>query len=640
MLTSYGDSGLVYDALLSKDLSMSEKDSILFVDSDRSLCESLATIMDVKGYETDIAQTGKSALAMVKDRWFNIAVVDIKLSDMTGIDLLALLKELRPDIEVIIVTGYSSSENALLALRKGAADYIKKPVDIDELMVIVSRLTAKQRLVFKNRKLIDDLQHEIAERKQVVELYESLADKSQAGIWIIQHSQFKLVNPEFAKITGFSQEELLKTEPLSIIVPDDKERVYTSATQMVKGERNSPYEYRIISKDGDIRTVLEAVASIKYQGKRASMGSCLDITQRKKDMEIIEEFQLAMEQSIDGIAILDEARKIVYANRAFADMHGYDSEEILGNSTDIFVNREQVWKYQESRKDIEKHGQWKGELHRTRKDGTVFPALISVTRFSDKYGKSTGLLSIVRDITDRKEIEDRLIEVDRLKSEFIANTSHELRTPLQSIMGFAKLLLSGKVKDSERQQEFLQIIEKQSEHLVMLINDLIDVQRLESGRFHVEKVDVKIDEVIADALRELNAMAVEKGIEISEQYPSSLPVVKADGLRIKQVIINLVGNAIKFSYDGGRIWVKADVDGGDLLVQVKDQGIGIAKKSVGHIFERFHQVDGSLTRKEQGTGLGLYIVKQIVEAHLGRVWVESEKGKGSTFSFAIPLAPS
>ncbi len=618
---------------------MSEKDSILFVDSDRSLCESLATIMDVNGYETDIATTGKRALAMVKDRWFNIAIVDIKLSDMTGIDLLVRLKGLRPDIEVIIVTGYSSSENALLALRKGAADYIKKPVDIDELMVMVSQLTAKQHLVFENRKLIDDLQRELVERKQAEELYQSLADSSQAGIWIIQSGKFKLINPEFAKIAGYTQAELLKAEPLSIVVPDDRERVQFNAKQMIKGQLDTPYEYRIKNKDGDIRTVLEAVASIKYHGKLASMGSCLDITQHKIDTDTIDKFKLAMDQSIDGIAILDRDKNIVYANEAFAQMHGYDLGKIVGENAATFIGKEYAPEYQEGRKHLKEHGSWKGEVHRTRKDGSVFPALLSRTQLRDKNGKATGLLSIIRDITDRKEIEDRLIEVDRLKSEFIANTSHELRTPLQSIMGFAKLLLSGKVTDSERQQEFLKIIEKQSEHLVMLINDLIDVQRLESGRFEVEKVEVKIDEIIAEALLELNSMAVEKGIEITEQYPSSLPVVEADGLRIKQVIINLVGNAIKFSYDDGKILVKVDVDGDDLLVQVIDHGIGISKKSAGRIFERFHQVDGSLTRKEQGTGLGLYIVKQIVEAHRGRVWVESKEGKGSIFSFAIPLTP-
>ncbi|MFC1951228.1 PAS domain S-box protein [Chloroflexota bacterium] len=616
---------------------MSEKDSILFVDSDRKICENLATIADFKGYDTDMTTTGKRALAMVKSRWFNIAIVDIKLSDMTGIDLLTQLKEMRSDMEVIIVTGYSSSENALMALKKGAVDYIKKPVDIDELLLVVSQIVAKQKLVFQNRDLIENLQRELTERKHVEDLYQSLTDRSQAGIWIIQKSKFKLINPEFAKITGFSQEELLVSEPLSIIYPDDREKVHESATQMLKGELDSPYEYRIISKDGEIKTVLEAAASIKYEGKLAAMGSCLDVTQRKRDADVIEKFGLAMEQSIDGIAILDGDRNVVYNNKAFAEMHGYDVQEVMGKNATTFINQKHPPEYLNSRKYMKQYEAWRGEVHRTRKDGSVFPALLSITLLRDKGGKATGLLTIIRDITDRKEIEDRLIEVDRLKSEFIANTSHELRTPLQSIMGFAKLLLSGKVRDTERQEEFLKIIERQSEHLVMLINDLIDVQRLESGRFQVEKVDVKINEVITDALSELNAMTVEKSIEISEQYPASLPAVNADALRIKQVIINLVGNAIKFSYDGGKIWVKADIDGDDLLVQVTDYGMGIPKQSVGRIFERFHQVDGSLTRKEQGTGLGLYIVKQIIEAHKGRVWVDSVEGKGSTFSFAIPL---
>ncbi len=242
-----------------------------------------------------------------------------------------------------------------------------------------------------------------------------------------------------------------------------------------------------------------------------------------------------------------------------------------------------------------------------------------------------------QELADRKKMEDKLLEVDRLKGEFIANTSHELRTPLQSIIGFTKLLLSGRVSDPQKQDEFLKIIEGQGEHLVMLIDDLIDVQRLESGRFHVDKSDIRIDEIIADAVHELSRLASEKHIEIDMEVAVSLPDMEADSMRIKQVVVNLLSNAIKFSEDGGKIWLKAAQQKGNILVQVMDEGIGIPKAATHRIFDRFHQVDGSPTRKAQGTGLGLYIVKQIVKAHGGRVWVESDVGKGSTFYFTLPV---
>ena len=616
---------------------MSDKSSILFVDDDKNLCESLSLIMEVKGYDTDIAITAKQALQKVADRWYNVALVDIRLPDMTGIDLLTKLKDTHPDMAVIMVTGYSSSENAVQSLNRGASAYITKPVDMDELLVVVEQIIERQQLVFENRRLFAEVRQELAERKRAEELYETLANSSQAGIWIIQSGKFRFVNPEFCRITGFSDSEIIGNDSLSIVFPDDREMIHASAIAMLKGNLAVPYEYRIAAKDGETRMVLEAVTSIKYKGRRAAMGSCLDITQRRRDAERIERLSSAVEQSIDGVVILNLDRTIAYVNGSFARMYGYEPDELVGTSITDLNTEEELPAYIKVTKYMEKHGSWSGEIANVRKDGSVFPAFVSATLLRDTSGKPNGILSLARDITDRKKMEDKLLEVDRLKGEFIANTSHELRTPLQSVMGFTKLLLSGRVSDSQRQKEFLKIIDQQSEHLVMLIDDLIDVQRLESGKFRVDKNDIHIDEIITDAVHELAHLASERHIEIEQDVAASLPDVEADSMRIKQVMVNLLNNAIKFSKEGGKIWLKAESADGKILVQVMDQGIGIPKAATHRIFERFHQVDGSLTRKAQGTGLGLYIVKQIVEAHGGRVWVESEEGKGSTFYFTLPV---
>ena len=616
---------------------MSDKSSILFIDDDVNLCESLSLIMEVKGYDTDIATTAKQALKKAQERWFNIALVDIRLPDMTGIDLLTKLKDAHPDMAVIMVTGYSSSENAVQSLNRGASAYITKPVDMDELLVVVEQIIERQQLVFENRRLFAEVRQELAERRRAEELYETLANSSQAGIWIIQSGKFKFVNPEFCRVTGFTESEIIGNEPLSMVHPDDRAGVHASAVAMLKGNLTVPYEYGISAKNGETRIVLEAVTSIRYKGRRAAMGSCLDVTRRKRDAERIERLSSAVEQSIDGIVILDMDRTIAYINGSFARMYGYDLDELIGTKITNLYTDEELPDYIKVKNYMEKHGSWSGEIQNKRKDGSVFPAIVSATLLKDANGKPSGVLSLARDITDRKKMEDKLLEVDRLKSEFIANTSHELRTPLQSVMGFTKLLLSGRVNDPKKQEEFLRIIDQQSEHLVMLIDDLIDVQRLESGRFYVEKDDVRIDEIIAEAVRELGHLASERRIDLVQEVDSSVTPVEADNMRIKQVVVNLLNNAIKFSKDGGKIWLKAKSADGKLLVQVMDQGIGIPKAATHRIFERFYQVDGLLTRKAEGTGLGLYIVKQIVEAHGGRVWVESEEGEGSTFYFTLPI---
>jgi len=243
----------------------------------------------------------------------------------------------------------------------------------------------------------------------------------------------------------------------------------------------------------------------------------------------------------------------------------------------------------------------------------------------------------VRYAIERKRAEEALrqLDRDRMKSEFISNISHELRSPLHAIRGFTKLMLEGKVPQPETQKEFLSIIDGQSQRLGALIDSLLDVSRLESGRFSIQKQPLSIGDIIHKAVESFCRLASDKGIVISEDIPATLPEIEADGERVSQVMVNLLSNAIKFSNGGRSLIVKGEAKDGELLVQVTDHGIGIPKEAMPHLFERFYRVKGSMARG--GAGLGLYISKQIIEAHGGCIWAESKVGKGTTVSFTLPL---
>ena len=255
---------------------------------------------------------------------------------------------------------------------------------------------------------------------------------------------------------------------------------------------------------------------------------------------------------------------------------------------------------------------------------------------------STLLATIAQgqDVTERKQAEEKSRELDRMKSEFISNISHELRSPLHSIKGFARLMLEGKVPDPKTQREFMTIIDSQSAHLGKLIDDLLDISRLESGRFQIQKQRMSIKSAIHEVIESFYSLANDKNIVINEDVPMTLPEVEGDDERLRQVVANLLSNAIKFSNEGGSVIVKGEVNDSELLVQVTDHGIGISKEAMPHLFERFYQVDSSATRNASGSGLGLYITKQIIDAHGGRIWAESKLEKGSTLSFTLPLYQS
>ena len=280
-----------------------------------------------------------------------------------------------------------------------------------------------------------------------------------------------------------------------------------------------------------------------------------------------------------------------------------------------------------------------GGLHTRVREITLAPPLdrilqVYTSPLQNEQGGSRGQVLILHNVTREREL-------DQLKDEFIDRISHELRTPLFSIQGFVELILKGKVPDPQIQQEFLTRVAQQTDRLAALVNELLDLSRLEKGRLKLKREQVQVQEIVERVVRQLENMAHEKSIALTTQMDACPtdrpPTVEADRRRVEQVLVNLVANALKFTPPGGRVLVRARVEEDELLLQVSDTGIGIPPQAMPHLFSKFYQVDGSATRRAGGAGLGLYISKLIVESHGGRIWAESELNRGSTFSFTLPL---
>jgi len=234
-------------------------------------------------------------------------------------------------------------------------------------------------------------------------------------------------------------------------------------------------------------------------------------------------------------------------------------------------------------------------------------------------------------------LNDRLSQASRAKSEFLANMSHELRTPLNAILGFTELMLDelyGEVPATLR--EPLTDIQTNGRHLLRLINDVLDLSKIEAGRLELGGGEYSVQEIVDVVHTSLRSLAIEKGLEFTATAPADIPPARGDGRRLTQCLMNLAGNALKFTRHG-RVEIDVRLDGEWLVYRVSDTGIGIPKDEVENVFAEFRQVDAAITREFGGTGLGLSITKRLVEMHGGRIWVESELGKGSTFFFTVPL---
>jgi len=247
--------------------------------------------------------------------------------------------------------------------------------------------------------------------------------------------------------------------------------------------------------------------------------------------------------------------------------------------------------------------------------------------------------------TKRELVESKtqLREADKLKSEFIATVSHELRTPLNSILGFAKLLLKQKIGPlNPIQQTDLSVIYDSAQHLLSLVNDILDLSKIEAGKIRLDAEWVSVEEIIVGVMASTYILIEDKPIELKEEIESNLPKVYVDRGRIRQAVINILSNAAKFT-DVGSITMRVRKitknEQECVCFSIKDTGIGIAAEDMDKVFEAFRQIDSSVARRAEGTGLGMPISYRLVSLHGGELWVESQVGHGSTFSFTIPLKP-
>ncbi len=357
----------------------------------------------------------------------------------------------------------------------------------------------------------------------------------------------------------------------------------------------------------------------------------------------------AIEQSYNTIIITDLAGNIVFANKAFESISGYSREEVLGKNPRILkTDHHSPDVYKELWQRISSGDVWRGEFYNKRKDGSCYWENATISPVKDSEGKIINYLAIKEDITSRKATEEKLEAAkaeaeaaSRYKSEFLANMSHEIRTPLNAILGFNQILLAE--EDNPDKAQKLEIIRHSGETLLRLINDILDLARIESGKLEIEELSFNPHQEFGSTIELFFHKATEKNIQLTYFIDPAMPVkVRGDHLRIKQVLLNLLGNSLKFTPAGGRIYVEIIKSWSTdstcrLLFSVTDTGIGIPQDKKEPIFEAFSQADTSITRKFGGTGLGLAISINLVKQMGGILQMESEEGKGSRFYFELEL---
>jgi two-component system phosphate regulon sensor histidine kinase PhoR len=326
---------------------------------------------------------------------------------------------------------------------------------------------------------------------------------------------------------------------------------------------------------------------------------------------------------VEGVAVVNGAERLVFANPGFAGILGIDVPPKSGSALVEIVRQPELV---EAVREVLR-GETRVEAEVVT--GTLRQHFFAATVASVTAGKTSGAVIVLHDITDLRKLE-------RVRRDFVANVSHEFKTPLTAIQGFAETLLAGALDDAQNRGRFLEIIVEHSRRLARLTDDLLKLSKMDADRLELEISDTSVTQFVATCIETAQRRGAEKQLELSVQIPDGLPNIAADRRRLAEVLQNLLDNAIQYTLPGGQIILSAVHAAREVIFTVSDKGIGIPKADQPRIFERFYRVDVARSREVGGTGLGLAIAKHLVEVHGGRLWVDSEIGQGSQFHFSIP----
>ena len=489
-------------------------------------------------------------------------------------------------------------------------------------------------------------------QRQSDERLSSVIESSHDWVWEVDaNGVYTYSSPRVKDLLGYSPEEVIGKTPFDFMTTDEAKRIRTEFAEFARDRRTfRNIENVNLHKNGG-EVILETTGAPIFDADgnlTGFRGIDRDVTERKQAEEQNRLQAVALENAANAVVMADTEGTILWVNPAFTSLTGYVAGEVVGKNPRVLKSGRQNREFYANLWQTIKSGQvWRGDLVNRKKDGSFYSEEMTIAPIRDQQQAITRFVAIKQDISESKRAEEALRQAkeaaeaaNRAKSEFLANMSHEIRTPMNGIMGMTDLALETDL--TVEQREYLSTVKKSAESLLCVINDILDFSKIEAGKIELSPMEFSPRETVEDAVRALALRAEEKGLEISCRIAPAIPEwLVGDNDRVRQVIMNLAGNAIKFT-ERGEVAVGVEKagetsEGIELHFSVRDTGIGIPAAKLQSIFEAFVQADASTTRQHGGTGLGLAISKRLVELMEGRIWAESEPGKGSTFHFTLRL---
>lgn len=638
------------------------QECILVIDNSAETQQLLAElVIEPSGYRTIAALNGEEGLRLALQEHPDLIILATQLPKMDGFKVLQALREESVTIPVIFTTTSEPAALAVQAFRLGARDYLIKPFKHQEIQEAIERVLAGTRL----REEQDQL------AQQQMETTQQLQDQLQElnAVYAIGRSVTSLLDLDrvLNRVVEAAVYMVEAEEGLLLLLNEEEDELYLRAAKDVDEKTARSLRMRVDDSIAGraIRTdrpvllsgerikaatgyLVKALLYLPLRVPERGVIGVMGVVNRESESSFSErhifllsaladyaavaienarlfaaieteraKLEAVLREAQEAIIVVDEENSILLCSATARAALGLVEGGLLNRPVSEVVPHQALYEMFTQVRETRRvaHGEMVMESGRT------FNAQLTPI-------EGVGRVLVMQDITHLKEL-------DRIKSEFVATVSHDLRTPLTSILGYVELLPRVGPLNAQ-QEEFIQRVRGSMEAITELIGDLLDIGRVEAG-FDLEMEPCDLAQVIEEAIQDLRPQAEEVEQHLRWQPPESLPLVRGNSLRLRQVMDNLLGNAVKYTQEGGWIAVSAAEEEGYITVRVADNGIGIPHVQQPYVFDRFYRVESDETEDIKGTGLGLAIVKAVIEKHNGRVWVESRPGEGSVFSFVLPV---